>query len=137
LAHPDAGRISLALASSVTFILLSACGGGEAPAALSEAAVRGKTVFMEQCSGCHGIGEIERGAAPDLNGLLGRKVGSQDFHYSAAMAGSDRIWSPELLEAFLTSPQEEFPGNQMVFYGMEDPSMRGDLVSFVAVHSPG
>lgn len=92
---------------------------------------------MEHCSSCHGIADLHRGAAPDLNNLLGRKAGAGDFIYSPALATSDRIWTPDLLEQFLVAPQDMFPGNQMVFYGMPDAATRTDLISYVAAHSPG
>jgi cytochrome c len=112
---------------------LAACGGGESHAPLSEAAERGKVVFATHCALCH----TNPGAfAPNLRGVVGRRVGTASFPYSVAMRNANFVWTKKNLERFLEAPRDVIPGNQMAFFGMPDAAMRSDLIEYLVFSSP-
>ncbi|HCP82104.1 MAG TPA: MFS transporter, partial [Octadecabacter sp.] len=86
----------------------------------------GKGVFR-QCQSCHEVGEgASDRTGPQLNGLIGRTIGSIDgFRYSntfkdAAEAGD--VWTTEALGAFLTDPRGTMSGTKMAYRGLSDPA---------------
>jgi cytochrome c len=96
-------------------------------------AARGKAVF-ERCAACHSLDEggKEPSDGPSLKGLFGRKAGSRDdFRYSAAMARSGVVWSPETVDVFVADPQAFIRGNRMSFAGVPDKADRDDLVAYL------
>jgi cytochrome c len=121
-------------ASGFALVLCSA-----ALPALSEEigdAGRGATLFTQECSLCHQIGE---GAAnrvgPQLNGIFGRKAGSAEaFSYSKSMArmGADGlIWTLETLDPYIENPKALVSGTRMNYRGMADPQARAALMAFL------
>lgn len=94
---------------------------------------KGKAAFL-QCGACHSL-TPESGAkvGPSLAGVVGRKAGSAaDYQYSEAMAGSGITWTPEELDAFITSPSAKVPGTKMVFAGVADADKRKALIEYLA-----
>src|SRR5262249_34558222 len=59
------------------------------------------------CMNCHHFGPtIETSFAPSLTNLLGKKIGSDNFRYSAALRTKDGIWTEiSLREIYLESRQ--------------------------------
>jgi cytochrome c len=101
-----------------------------APSSAQDAA-KGKAVF-EQCAACHSLEAGQNGAGPTLHGLFGRKSASEDFVYSAAMRRANVTWTPELLDQYLSNPQEGvFRGNRMPFAGIPDAQARKDLIAYL------
>jgi cytochrome c2 len=93
----------------------------------------GEGVFR-QCKSCHQVGEtaVNR-SGPQLNGIVGRTIGSiDDFRYSAtfstAMDAGD-IWAIENLSAFLADPRGTMPGTKMSFRGVRDAE---DITALIA-----
>lgn len=118
----------------------SPTGGGAGDAGQTAAAAapgggvnKGKAAFL-QCGACHAL-TPESGAkvGPSLAGVVGRKAGSvADYQYSEAMAGSGITWTPEELDAFITSPSTKVPGTKMVFAGIADADKRKALIDYLA-----
>jgi cytochrome c len=93
---------------------------------------RGKVLF-EQCAACHSLENGKNEVGPTLHGLFGRRSGSEDFTYSPAMRRANIIWTPEVLDAYLSDPQAGvFRGNRMPFSGMPDSQARRDLITYLA-----
>lgn len=142
-------RFRVALSILSLGMLLSACAedGGDAPAAVADAApapadlqallaaadpAKGKVLFL-QCRACHGL---EEGGAnkvgPNLYGVFGRKAGlAPGFAFSDAVTQSDIIWSAGTLDAWLARPSDFLPGNRMVFVGIRKPEDRANLIAYL------
>ncbi|MFQ6006097.1 MAG: c-type cytochrome [Woeseia sp.] len=92
---------------------------------------RGEALAM-QCRACH---SLERGGAsivgPNLFGIFGRPAGSADFAYSDALAGSDFVWTPRALDAWLVQPFAFLPGNRMSFPGLPADDDRNSLIAYL------
>lgn len=94
---------------------------------------KGKAAFL-QCAACHSLSP-QSGAkvGPSLAGVVGRKAGSAaGYQYSEAMAASGITWTPEELDAFITSPSAKVPGTKMVFAGIADADKRKALIAYLA-----
>ncbi len=76
--------------------------------------------ILDDCLKCH-TGAAD--SAPDLTGIIGRKISAGDYgNYSSALAESNRTWNRANLKAFLQNPQEFAPGTTM-----PDPMIGGDV----------
>ncbi|CAN7209053.1 cytochrome c family protein [Pseudoduganella sp. LjRoot289] len=95
-------------------------------------AAAGKRAFA-RCASCHQVGPAARGAfGPQLNGIVGRRAGATaDYSYSPAMKQSGIVWTEQTLAAFLKSPKEVVPGNQMRFWGIGDEQQIANLVAYL------
>jgi len=101
-------------------------------AAATPSASRGEALFRTRCALCHTVDPGGRGAqGPNLRGVVGRKAGSTDFGYSAALGRWGRTWTPGLLEKYLGAPGRVVPGTTMV---VQTPNAgeRADLVAYLA-----
>ena len=91
---------------------------------------------FRQCKSCHMVGEgAQNRVGPELNGLVGRTVGSvPDFRYSAvfeeAMAAGE-VWDTDRLHAFLANPKEAMPGTKMSFRGVRKPEEIDALIAYI------
>jgi cytochrome c len=98
---------------------------------------RGERTF-QQCYACHSVDPEEIDLpGPNLAGVLGRRAGTwAQFAYSPAMraAGSKRglVWTRETLDAFLADPQGFMPGTSMAYVGLREPSVRADVIAYLA-----
>jgi len=110
-------------------ILLAVC---FAAPALAQTPPNGAALFAV-CKTCHSIEKGgKNGLGPALNGVLGRKAGSvPGFNYSPAMKAYAKVWSPMLLDAYLTDPRKAVPGNRMSYPGMKDPAKRAALIAWM------
>jgi len=88
---------------------------------------------FKRCVSCHQVGPAARGMfGPHLNGIVGRKAGATaDFKYSPAMKQSGIVWTEQKLAAFLQSPNQVVPGNQMRFWGIGDQRQIANLVAYL------
>ena len=93
---------------------------------------QGEKVF-KRCRACHVIErDAEPGIAPNLWGVLGRPVASQEgYPYSEALRSMGGVWTPERLDAFLVDPHEEVEGTRMPFRGISDPVERAALIAYL------
>lgn len=100
-------------------------------AAHAEDVAAGKAVFT-QCTACHVYKPGAVGvAAPNLHGVVGRKAGSTQFAYSAALKASKLTWDPATLNTFLKAPSKLVPGTRMVIAVTND-TQRANLIAYLA-----
>jgi cytochrome c len=98
---------------------------------------RGQRV-IQMCAGCHAI---EKGApspaGPSLFGIVGRQVGSvEGYPYTQALSNQKERWTVKQFEAFITSPQDLYPGTGMAFSGLKKREDRTALIAYLASTSP-
>jgi cytochrome c2 len=95
-------------------------------------AVRGEARFQD-CAACHRLEAGTNNVGPSLHGIFTRKAGEiGDFRYSPAIRRSGIVWTPEMLDKFITDPQALVPGNRMPYAGMANASDRADLIAYLA-----
>lgn len=94
---------------------------------------KGQKIFESQCGVCHSIqsGDDSSGAAPHLNGVVGRKSASTKFKFSNAMKKSKITWNKSNLFQYLYAPGKFVPGNKMSYGGIKDKQERADLISYL------
>jgi len=65
--------------------------------------------------------------------IVGRKAGSlQNYSYSSAMKGADFSWDEAKLDAFIASPEQIVPGNNMKpFSGLASADDRANVIAFL------
>jgi len=120
--------------------------GGEAAAAdvppdwgtvLPKADVAAGEAVFAKCQSCHSLTANSTG--PDLNGVVGRKPGSEaGYAYSPAMqafAAKQPIWDYEHIYEFVKNPQAYIPGSKMTFVGLKKPEDRINIIAFL--HTKG
>ncbi|MFN3818457.1 c-type cytochrome [Blastomonas sp.] len=105
------------------------------PAAAQATNQTGERAF-QRCYSCHSVTKGEKGlSGPNLHALAQRPIaGDQTFEYSKAFkrfAGSNRRWTPELLDQFLADPQKLVPGNDMGFFGLKKAEERAAIVAYI------
>jgi len=95
-------------------------------------AANGKTVFS-RCAICHSAGKGEPNRiGPNLFGVVGRKAGiAPGFNYSGAMKAFGKVWTPQLLDTYLTHPPVVVPGTKMSFAGISNAGQRGDVIAYL------
>ena len=78
----------------------------------------GEQVFRK-CQACHSLEPARRTVGPHLKGVIGRTAGTvEGYDYSVAMKRSGVVWSPDVLDKFLTSPSHFVHGTKMIFTGL-------------------
>lgn len=98
---------------SVTLILTALLILGSAVPASAQQG-EGDRLFQQRCGACHSLGVGKSKAAPNLQGVVGRKAGATDgFRYSDGMKNSDVVWDTKTLDAFLAAPRQVIPGTSM------------------------
>lgn len=95
----------------------------------------GRQLFA-QCALCHASSRDDA-IAPDLGGVIGRKIAADDGFdlYSPALLGfakSHESWSNALLDDFLKSPRTLVPGTTMGFDGFDAPRDRAAILAYIA-----
>jgi cytochrome c len=99
----------------------------------------GRNLAM-QCVACHSLAKDAPGPlGPSLYGMFGRRAGAVgDYSYSTVLAGSDFIWTPRALDAWLAQPARFLPGNRMAYAGLPNPEDRHALIAaLLRMTSPG
>jgi cytochrome c len=121
-------RILRSLAWGAALLTL-ACGAARA----AGDAKHGADVFAEECGDCHSPLHGRDKKGPSLTGIDGRKAGTVASFagYSDAMKASGIVWSPQMLDRYLTSPKQIVPGGRMKYDGLPDGAARGDLIAFL------
>lgn len=113
-------RAALALATSLSATTLAA----------QPDAARGAAAYAARCGGCHSV-EADR-VGPRHAGVFGRRAGSvAGFDYSPALKASTLIWDAKTLDRWLTDPETVIPGQRMG-YSLADPTLRADIVAYLA-----
>jgi len=93
----------------------------------------GADVFDSYCGDCHSVsprGINKKG--PTLYRIVGRRAGTEPaFRYSAQMAGSGIVWSPDRLAAYLANPRAVVPQGIMKFKGLPRPADRANVIAYL------
>ena len=90
------------------------------------------------CQACHTLdaGEADL-IGPNLYGVFGRvSAASPEFGYSSVLRSADLVWTTRALDAWLASPEDFLPGNDMAFAGYSSATDRRDLIAFL-LHKTG
>lgn len=92
-----------------------------AAAAVDPALVAAGEKVFGKCKACHQVGDgAKNRSGPQLNGILGRAIGSVDgFKYSKNMASMGGNWDADTLAAFLADPRGYVKGTKMSFAGLK------------------
>jgi cytochrome c len=103
-----------------------------APAAATPADVKAGAAAFRVCASCHQVGPGARNAfGPHLNKLFGRRAGSMQYAYSAAMKKSPVVWNDTTLAAFLRDPDDVVPGTKMRLWGYSDERKIANLLAYL------
>lgn len=100
---------------------------------LSGEAAAGKTLF-NRCASCHSVDKGGRnGIGPNLFGIFGRKIASDDgYRYSTALPKKIGNWDEGNLDQFLTRPAKFAPGTKMAFAGLSKAEDRQAMIAYLA-----
>ena len=92
----------------------------------------GAKVF-NQCKACHVADKEQNRVGPYLVNVIGRDIASiEDFKYSPALTDlKGQQWTPEKLNAWLTSPGDFAKGTKMSFRGLKKEEDRGHLLAYL------
>ncbi len=95
------------------------------PVSVPATAQKGEELFKENCMSCHAVGVNGLGVGPNLNGFASRTM-------IAGILGH----TPENLEKWIASPQDEKPGNKMPAFGKQyggklDDNQIKDIVQYL------
>lgn len=120
--------------SSVPALLAAAAAFTATQVSAKPASPDGAEVFSQRCKSCHAVDAGQPSViAPNLHGLVGRKAGAAEFHYSSALKESGIVWSREKLDEFLSGPMKLVPGTRMVI-SIPDPAQRRAVIAYLAKH---
>lgn len=99
----------------------------------ADAAAGEKTAKV--CVACHSFADSGANkVGPGLWEVVNRKPGSHEgFKYSDAMVafGESHSWDYATLDAYLTNPKAEVPGNKMAFAGLKKPDDRANVIAYL------
>jgi cytochrome c len=98
----------------------------------------------QKCYACHALDPgLDQLGGPSLYRIFRRPVAS-DFSFREAyspalrrLAANEPVWTPELLDRFIADPQAVAPGNNMGFFGIDDPAERAALIAWLAARTSG
>ena len=114
-----------AVASASAVLLLST-------SALAQEPTAGETAFKAKCASCHSLTGGMSTLAPDLHGVVGRRVASlPNFKYSPALKELDFVWTPEKLDEWLASPHRVAAETDMTFLGLKDAKERTAVIEYL------
>lgn len=100
--------------------------------------VRPADHVFSSCSSCHNVRNAQHAIGPDLYGVVGESVARHaDYDYSQAMLDFGGTWSTERLNRFLENPSAVVPGTTMDHAGIEDASVRSEIIAFLGEVSAG
>jgi cytochrome c len=106
-------------------------------AAAAQDAAAGEKVFAK-CKICHQVGEgAKNGVGPVLNGVFGRKAGSEEgYNYSTANKSSGLTWDEATLKQYLKNPRAMVPGTKMIFPGISNEKDVDDVIAYLKQFAP-
>ena len=94
----------------------------------------GEDIF-DQCRVCHERMGRDEAPAPNLSGIVGRKIAAKrNFNYSPALKAVKGRWTEARLLEFLQDPQQFAPGTSMGANGVPDAAERAALVKFLKTY---
>jgi cytochrome c len=100
----------------------------------ADAAAGEKTAKV--CAACHAFDAAGTNkVGPGLWGVVSRKPASHaGFNYSDGMKAfgtANETWTYEMIDAYLTNPKTEVPGNKMAFAGLKKPDERANVIAYL------
>jgi len=105
-----------------------------AAAGLANAQSAGEKLFKQQCAACHAVAkDAPMGMGPNLAGIVGKDAGIMEgYRYSAEFKKGleGQKWTPEVLDAWLTDPQNLAPGTYMM-YKQNDAAVRKSIIEYL------
>jgi len=121
---------------ALTVLLMAVlCGaaGCAYQATASHQPLHGEKLFDRRCGDCH---EIEADSiGPRLQGVVGRQAGTvRGYRYSKALAQATVVWTPAMLDAWLSDPEKVIPGQRMKFH-LADSGERQEVIAYLQLHS--
>jgi cytochrome c len=107
---------------------------GALPAAADGDAAAGEKIFTTKCKVCHQIGPGAKNfVGPDLNGVAGRKAGSEEgYNYSDAMKNSGLTWDEATFKEYIKDPKAKVPGVKMIFAGLPKDTDQDNLYAYLS-----
>lgn len=130
-------RFPARVAVACLFILACRLSAGEGEQPVSCDITRGERIY-QKCAVCHNLdaGGGHHLAGPNLHNILGRPVGKvPGFKFSRKLRKSEDTWTAELMDTFLESPLEVYPGIRMAFAGLKKEKDRADLICYLKEHA--
>lgn len=119
---------TLAFATAATLFAVIAAAHPSTPQ-LHGDPVNGKKLYAA-CMGCHSLTENDVG--PMHRGVVGRMAGTvKGYAYSPALKNSHIVWTPAMLDRWLSGPQKLVPGTKM-FFTIAKPQDRADIIAYLA-----
>ncbi|MBV1707511.1 MAG: cytochrome c family protein [Hyphomicrobiales bacterium] len=102
------------------------------PAAAAGDPAAGAKVF-QKCRVCHQIGPgAQNAVGPVLNGVVGRHSGIYPgYSYSDANKKSGIVWTVDVLQKYLKSPQSVVHGTKMMFPGLQKQSDIDNVIAYL------
>ena len=102
------------------------------PAAAKSSISPGRKAFV-QCQACHTLKPGDKHlVGPNLSGLFGSISGTKPgFKYSKDMVEKAIVWTPETLDAYITSPRKVVPKGTMAYAGMRSAEKRQALIEYL------
>ncbi len=96
---------------------------------------KGEKVF-KKCKSCHAVGPgAKNKVGPELNGLIGRPVGSvEGFRYSKAfkeLHDAGKVWDEAFFAEFIKNPKGTVKGTKMSFRGLKKDSDIEALIAYL------
>ena len=93
----------------------------------------GKALFRSICTLCHSNAPGQNKVGPLLFGVVGRRSGSvPGYSYSDANKNFGIVWTVDVLDKYLISPQAVVPGTKMGYPGQKDDQKRADIIAYLA-----
>jgi cytochrome c len=101
-------------------------------------ATKGAATAKAACGVCH---NFEQGAGvkqgPTLYGIVNRPIASTSgFAYSSSLAEkakTDKLWSFEALNSFITNPKGYASNTKMAYAGEKNEGRRGDILAYLRI----
>lgn len=124
-------RLAGALCALALVAGLTAAPARAAPAGRADA---GSDVYDSECADCHSLRAGKNKKGPSLAGVIGRNAGTvAGYNYSAALARSGLVWTPDKLAAYIAAPKKVVPGGKMKYDDGGDltPQDIADLLAFL------
>jgi cytochrome c len=117
----------------LTGIIMAGLVAGMPQQARANDAAAGEQAVKRLCSSCHIVtAEGRRGVGPTLWNVVGRKSGTvEGFRYSTANQNANIVWSPEILDKYLTNPRAVVPGTTMAFAGIKNDAERANVIAYL------
>ena len=105
---------------------------GFSPSGARAADEAGEKIYKKYCSVCHSVESGRNKIGPSLAGLIGRKSASAErFEYSEPLRSLQAVWTPDVLDRWLTNPGAMVPGTRMLFPGLANGDDRAKLISYL------